>query len=314
MARISLSHPLAVPGRHSFAAELSYVFFMLGVTTVATAIAIWLAVAEGLELFFVVLTVVYLAITTFGVTGGLHRYFSHKSFRCKRWLEIVLALLGTLAGQDFFIRWIYVHRVHHRYTDQPGDPHSPWYDGEKRLGVVRGLIHAHNGWLFRPEPAVVPSVVPDLLRDPVLVAIDRLSPLITLAGVILPGLIALLYEPSLHAFMLGVLWAGFVRLFIMYHVSWGVNSFGHRFGGKVPDQTHNARNNPLLGILTFGDGWHANHHEFAASARHGFGAQLDITYLILCAMAKLGWVWDLRLPPEQAVQSWRQPKAASASR
>ncbi len=307
MADIRPSDALQVPGRHSFTAESWYVFFMLGVTPSATVAAVALAAWEGIEPFYLVLAVVYLSFTTLGVTAGLHRYFSHKSFHCKRWLEIVLALLGTVAGQDYFIRWVYVHRVHHRHTDCAGDPHSPWYDGDKPLRLLEGLLHAHNGWLFRPEPAVVPNVVPDILRDPVLVAIDRYSPLITLGGVILPGCIALLWEPSLHSFTLGVLWAGFVRLFIMYHVSWGVNSFGHRFGAKVPDQPHDARNNVLLGLIAFGDGWHANHHEFAASARHGFGWQLDVTYLVLCAMGKLGWVWDMRLPTQAEVERWCAP-------
>ena len=299
----------AVPGRHAFWAEQAYVFFMLGVTTAGAAAALALAVIHGVAWFYIALFGVTVLYTTFGVTAGLHRYFSHKSFRCKRWFEVLLAALGISAGQDFFIRWVYVHRVHHRNTDVLGDPHSPYFDRARPSSGLYGLYYSHIGWLFHRQHEVETSVVPDLVRDPLWVAMDRYSPLLTLLGLLLPGGLSLLYQPTAFSFVQGVLWGGFARLFLIYHVSWGVNSLGHYFGPKVPGQDHGARNNIVLGVITLGDGWHANHHEYASSARHGFGWQLDLTYLALRVCERLGWVWDLKLPPQA-----RQETFAAACR
>lgn len=289
----------AASGRHGFPAEQAYVIFMVFVTPCAALAGLVWAVLDGAAMHHWVVFAVWLYLSTIGITAGLHRLFSHRSFVAARPLELALAVLGTTAGQDFFLRWIYVHRLHHRYTDQPGDPHSPWFDGERSLGVVEGLLHAHNGWLFRREPAVRPELIRDLLRDPALVAVDRWSPAILAVGVLLPGLIALVFEPTPVAFGKGVLIGGFLRLFVMYQLGWGVNSFGHRFGRRLDGQQHHARNNAALGLLAFGDGWHANHHEHPGSARHGFGTQVDVTWWTLVLFERLGWVRSLRVhPPE----------------
>lgn len=294
--RVARAHLSVVPGQHSAAAEFIYAIFAVFGSGAATALAIVLATRNGLPLFYVGLAVTFLLLTAIGVTGGLHRLFTHRSYKSKRWLAVTLAIAGTASGQGFFLRWIYEHRVHHRGTDLPGDPHSPYFDGERRLSKFAGLLHSHIGWLFKPRPDIDRNTILDLANDPVWVAIDKFSPLITALSLLLAGLLGMLYEATPYGFLLGVLWGGFVRMFVMYHITWAVNSVCHMFGARVAGQAHNATNQMLIGLLALGEGWHANHHEAPASARHGGPGQLDVTYLFLLAMRKLGWVWDLRLP------------------
>jgi stearoyl-CoA desaturase (delta-9 desaturase) len=157
-------------------------------------------------------------------------------------------------------------------------------------------VHSHIGWLFKPRPPIDRNTILDLATDPLWVAMDRLSPLITFGGLLLAGLFGALYEHTAYGFVRGMLWGGFVRMFALYHITWAVNSVCHFFGGRIAGQTHRATNHALFGILALGEGWHANHHEAPAAARHGGPGQLDLTYLFLLAMRRAGWVWDLRMP------------------
>jgi stearoyl-CoA desaturase (Delta-9 desaturase) len=284
------------PLQHSAAAELIYTFFAVFGTGAGTVYALYLAARDGLSPFYLGLLIAFDLITAFGVTAGLHRLFSHRSYKSTRWMAVLLSIAGTASGQGFFFRWIYEHRVHHRTTDQPGDPHSPYYCGERRLGMVEGLLHSHVLWLFRPRQDIERKIVLDLADDPVWIAIDRWSPVITVVGVLLAGLFGYLYERSAHGFLLGVLWGGFVRMFVIYQVTWSVNSIGHSFGTRIAAKGHKATNNALLGWIALGDGWHANHHDDPSAARHGGPGQSDTTYLLLCAAKRCGWVWDMRMP------------------
>jgi stearoyl-CoA desaturase (delta-9 desaturase) len=231
-----------------------------------------------------------------GVTLGLHRFFTHRSFSAARWLQVVLAGIGSASGQGHFLRWVFEHRLHHRLEDQPGDPHSPYWWGSEPLSGWRGFLHAHFLWLLRERPLPTDAVVGDIARDRALMAIDRASPLIAFAGILLPGVLSVaIWKPGWESFLLGCLWGGVVRMFLLAHVTWAVNSVCHIVGSTPPGYTGRARNNVVIGILAVGEGWHANHHERPRRARHGVEWwQFDLSYLVLKALAFTGAVWDLK--------------------
>ena len=293
--------PTVLPGiEHSASAEFIFAIFAVFGSAAGTGLALFYAARDGLPIFYFALLVSFLLLTAIGVTGGLHRLFTHRSYKSKRGLALFLALAGTAAGQGFFLRWVYEHRLHHRRTDVPGDPHTPYFDGDRALGAAAGLLHSHLGWLFKPRPPIERDAILDLVSDPLWLLIDRWTVAITALGLLLPGLAGLAYASTWHGFVLGVLWGGLVRMFTMYHITWSVNSICHFFGGRTSGQTHRATNHALIGWLALGEGWHSNHHEAPASARHGGPGQIDLTYLFLLAMRRLGLVWDLRLPKPHA--------------
>lgn len=276
--------------------ERWYAWWSVCGTLTGTMAAGLIAVFEGgVEPFFVFLSLFFLVITGFGVSAGLHRYFSHYSYAAKRPFQVALAVLGIASAQGYFIRWVFDHRIHHRYTDMPGDPHSPYFRGETELSRIGGLLHAHFGWLLRGRSVLAGRVVGDLASDPVMTALDRQSPAIALVGVLVAALIGWSFEPSAMGFLKGALWGGPVRMFLLNHIVWSVNSIGHSVGSKVEGVRSQARNNALLGFLAFGDGWHANHHLSPLSARHGWqkGA-LDLSWTVLRLLERIGWVYNLR--------------------
>lgn len=300
------SGPSAQAGsvEHSVHAEWAYSIFAVFGTGAGTLFAVDHALRRGVDVFFPLLCLGLLLLNAVCVTGGLHRGLAHGGYRAHPWLRRGMLAVAVSAGQGFPIRWVFEHRLHHRRADQPGDPHSPYFDGTRPLGFAHGILHAHVLWLFKPRPVIDPRAVRDLLRDPTVVWLDRHAPWITLVGLLVPGVLALGREATLEAFGAGVLWGGLVRLFLLYHISWSVNSLCHR-GGRSQGALV-ARNRPLFGLLAAGEGWHQNHHQFPASARHGFGrTQPDLTWWVLSRLARLGLVWDLKLPhaPPQEPQA-----------
>lgn len=254
--------------------------------------ALTLAIADGgVRGIDLALLATLTVVTSVGVGGGLHRLFSHQSFEIVRPGRWLLGLAGVAAGQGYFVRWVYDHRVHHQYTDQPGDPHSPHWVGTQRLHGWRGIWHAHAGWLFGARQPIEPARVGDVLADPFLCFLDRHGPAITTAGILLPAAVAWAWQPDGGSALRGALWGGCVRMAIVNHITWAVNSFGHALGAKLPGQSSEARNNRLLALLALGDGWHANHHAHPRLARHGWGrSQPDFNAGLIAAAQRFGWV------------------------
>lgn len=276
--------------------EYVYSWWQVGGSALGTFLAIAMHVQEGeTDPTFLTLAIAGAVLTGLGVTVGLHRLFSHRAFRARRPLELALFILGTAAGQGYPIRWVYDHRIHHRHTDTPGDPHSPVWWGSCRLGAVSGFLHAHCLWLFRPRAAVDGHVVRDLAEDGVLVRLDQAAPLIVLAGLLLPGCLGAIVEPTPMGFLKGALWGGAVRMFLLNHVTWSVNSVCHTLGVKPDGLPNEARNNPLVGLLALGEGWHGNHHLDPSSARHGWRwYQVDITWGVLRVLEAIGLIDGVR--------------------
>lgn len=279
--------------------ERMYAIWSIYGTALGTACAILTAVFDRqIRPIDAGLLVGMLLITGIGVSAGLHRHFSHRSFDLVPWARWLLGLAGVATAQGYLVRWIFDHRVHHQFSDRPGDPHSPHCFGGRRLCGLPGLLHAHMGWLLKTRPAIDARRVRDVVADPLCLWLDRYSPLVATGGFVFPGMVALGFEQTFGSFVRGCLWGGAVRMFLLNHITWAVNSLGHSWGRRSPGQRDESRNNLLLGLLAFGDGWHANHHADPRSARHGWGlGQPDLIWSCISALHRVGIVRSLHLPP-----------------
>lgn len=245
--------------------------------------------------------------TALGVTIGYHRLFTHRSFEAPRPVRAVLAILGAMALEGPVIKWAAQHRSHHQHSDAPGDPHSPHlHEGDGLLAMLRGLWHAHVGWIFSPDPPGLYRYAQDLLADRLLRVITTLYPLWIVLSLLIPAAIAGLITQSWTGAFLGFLWGGAARVFLVHHITWSINSVCH-FWGSQPFRSHDhSRNNLLFGFLAMGEGWHNNHHAFPTSARHGLAWwQFDLSYYIIRAMAWVGLATKVKVPTPDTIAAKR---------
>lgn len=246
-------------------------------------------------------------LTVFGVTVGYHRYFTHRSFKTWKPIAVCLAVLGSMAVQGPVLNWVADHRRHHQHSDDEGDPHSPKTHGSGVWGMLRGMWHAHMGWMFEATPADRDRYVGDLKKDRVIRWIDRLFPLWAVLGLLVPAALGGLLTMSWVGVLLGFIWGGLVRVFFVHHVTWSVNSICHFWGAKPFNTGDESRNNAVFGVLAMGEGWHNNHHAFPTSARHGLRWwQLDASYVVIWVMSKIGLAWDVRVPSPARVAMKRR--------
>lgn len=237
-----------------------------------------------------------------GITVGFHRYFSHHSFTARPLLALLLGCLGSMAAQGPLIYWVAYHRKHHRFSDQAGlDPHSPFEHGGGSFEMLRGLLHAHVGWFFYPKDIDYQVYCPDLLKNRIALFITSTYYLWVAMGLLIPGAVMyFLSNLSVSHGLLGVLWGGLVRMFVVHHVTWSVNSFGHVVGYQNYKTRDHSKNNVVLAALTFGDGWHNNHHAYPASARHGFRWwEIDLAFLAVNMMKRIGLARDIKILSRQ---------------
>ncbi len=265
----------------------------------AIALGTVLAVSSGIGPTWLdaILAVVFYAISGHGVTAGFHRYFTHRAFRAKRPLRIALAIAGSLSVEGAIIEWVAAHRRHHAHADLPGDPHSPWRFGTSGLALTKGLLWAHVGWLFADEGTNTKKFAADLLADRDIVRINALFPLWILTSLLAPallgGLITLSWTGALTAF----LWAGLVRMFVLHHVTWSVNSICHVVGSRPFSSRDKATNCWPLAFISMGESWHNLHHADPTCARHGVDrGQVDSTAVLIRAFERLGWATNVRWP------------------
>jgi stearoyl-CoA desaturase (delta-9 desaturase) len=236
-------------------------------------------------------------LTGLGITVGFHRLFTHRSFETGGVVQFILAALGSMAVQGPLLKWVAVHRCHHQYSDQDDDPHSPHSRGRGLFGLLRGLWHAHLGWLFRPDPPHLFRYVKDLLQSGPLRVASALFPLWVLVGLLIPTILGFLLAGGWMGALLGFVWGGLARIFLVHHVTWSVNSICHLWGGQPYDVNDHSRNNFVIGVLSLGEGWHNNHHAFPTSARHGLRWwQIDVSYYVIRALALVGLAWKVRVP------------------
>ncbi len=256
-----------------------------------------------------VFAIVYV-VTGLGITVGFHRLFTHRSFKTGRVLRATLGILGSAAIEGPVISWVADHRKHHAFADVPGDPHSPHVDhGVGVRGALHGLLHAHVGWLFRHDQrGARHRYAPDLLADPVMRFVDRTFPLWAIAGLALPFGLGVMIGGTVEAGLTGLLWGGAVRMFVLHHVTYSINSICHVFGRRAFQTADESRNVSWLSVFSFGESWHNNHHAFPTSARHGLGRwQIDPSAAVIGALSAVGLAWDVvRVSPERQRAKFQQ--------
>ncbi|MEV1329084.1 acyl-CoA desaturase [Micromonospora costi] len=238
-----------------------------------------------------------------GVTVGYHRYFTHGSFKARRWLRTGLAVSGSLAVQGEIIQWVADHRRHHAFSDVEGDPHSPWRFGESVWGLTRGMFHAHVGWMFNREMSNRERFAPDLVADRDINRVDKLFPLLVTISLLGPALMGGLLTWSWQGALTALFWGGLVRIALLHHVTWAINSVCHVYGERpfAMRQGDRAANFWPLAILSFGESWHNLHHADPTCARHGvLRGQVDISARVIWFFEKIGAAYDVRWPkPER---------------
>jgi stearoyl-CoA desaturase (Delta-9 desaturase) len=276
----------------------------VGAPLLALAVAVWLAWGSALHWYDIVVFAVMYLLTGLGITLGYHRLFTHRSFKTTRGMRAVLAVLGSMAVQGSVVEWTATHRKHHVHSDEPGDPHSPHLH-ERRgwRGAVSGLAYAHLGWVFRGKDRANPArYARDLLADRDIRFIGRTFPLWVLAGLALSfGLGVALSGGSVIGGLTGLLWGSGVRIFLLHHATFSINSLCHFFGRRKFRTGDESRNLAWLAPFTLGEAWHNNHHAFPTSARHGLGRwQLDPSARIIELLGACHLAWDIvRITPER---------------
>jgi stearoyl-CoA desaturase (delta-9 desaturase) len=244
-----------------------------------------------------VLVLMY-AVTGFGVTVGFHRMLTHRSFATSMPVQYVLAIFGSMAVQGPVISWVADHRKHHAFTDADGDPHSPHGHGS----ALKGLWYAHMGWLFdRQGQAAYRKFAKDLVEDAGFRRINRLFPLWVALGIAIPAGLGYLIDGTVAAALTGALWGGLVRIFLLHHVTWSINSVCHFFGTRRFDVSDHSTNVFWLAPLSLGESWHHNHHAFPRSAVHGLRWwEIDLTGLVIRGMKAAHLAWNVvEISPER---------------
>ncbi len=281
--------------------EVFLVKFFAIVPLLALFAAVPVAWGWGLGWVDVGLAVFFYFLTGFGVTIGFHRYFTHGAFKATRGLRIALAVIASMAMQGPVIGWVADHRRHHAYADKEGDPHSPWRFGTSPAALAKGFWYAHMGWLFDREQTNAQRFAPDLLADADIRLVQRLFPTLTvvtlLAPAVLGGLITMSWWGALTAFF----WASLVRVAVLHHVTWSVNSICHLIGDRPFAARDKSANFWPLAIASMGESWHNSHHADPTCARHGVRpGQLDMSARLIWIFEKVGWATHVRWPnPER---------------
>ncbi|RFS84663.1 acyl-CoA desaturase [Actinomadura spongiicola] len=292
-------------------AERALVAVFTGVPFLALFAAVPLAWGRFLGWTDVILMAVFYVLTAGGITVGYHRHFTHGSFKAKRPLKIFLALAGSLAMEGPVIMWVADHRRHHKHSDKEMDPHSPWRFGSDWKALTKGLVWAHYGWLFDGARTSKRRFAKDLLDDPDIRRIHLAFPGLVAVSFLLPALIGGMISMSWAGFLTALFWAGFVRITLVHHVTWSINSICHTFGKEDFEVRDKSRNVWWLAIPSLGESWHNLHHSDPTCARHGvLKGQIDISARIIWLLERAGWAYDVRWPSADRLAAKRTKRAA----
>ncbi|HEY7948216.1 MAG TPA: acyl-CoA desaturase [Acidimicrobiales bacterium] len=264
---------------------------------VALAIAVPLLWGHALNLTDVLMGMALYVVTGFGLTVGFHRLFTHNSFKAGRALKIILAVVGSMGVEGSVTSWVATHRRHHMYSDQSGDPHSPHRYGSSGTALLRGLAFSHVGWLFVSDASCAERYAPDMLRDRDLQRIGRLFPLLALASLAIPFGIGYALAGTWVGAVTALVWAGLVRMAVLHHVTWSVNSLCHTFGRRTNETSDESTNMWPLAVISFGESWHNIHHAHPSWARHGARpGMLDPSAFLIRVFERAGWATKVRWP------------------
>jgi stearoyl-CoA desaturase (delta-9 desaturase) len=286
--------------------ELFLLVAFIVIPFLAVIAAVPLAWGWGLGWSDLVILFLFYSVTGLGITVGFHRHFTHGSFKANRPLRIALALAGSAALEMGVIDWVATHRRHHKYSDKEGDPHSPWRFGSDWKALTKGFLWSHMGWLFergRTNPA---KYCPDLVADPDIRRIHRLFGLVATLSLGTPALLGFLLTSSWQGALTGFFWGALVRISLLHHVTWSINSICHMMGDEAFDSRDKARNVWWLAIPSFGESWHNLHHADPTCARHGvLKGQIDSSARLIWIFEKLGWATNVRWPRAERLASKR---------
>jgi stearoyl-CoA desaturase (Delta-9 desaturase) len=249
-------------------------------------------------------------LTALGITVGFHRLFTHRSFETYGVVQFVLGVLGSMAVQGSLLHWVAMHRRHHQYSDRPGDPHSPYLHRRGLIGLLGGLWHSHLGWIFQPNPPGLEHYVKDLRQSRLLRVVSALFIVWVGLGLLVPAVLGGLLTGTWAGVWTGLIWGGLVRVFLVHHVTWSINSVCHFWGLRPYRTGDQSRDNVVFGVVGLGEGWHNTHHTFPTSARHGLRWwQIDVSYWVIRALALMRLAWNVKLPTKQAQQERRTARA-----
>jgi stearoyl-CoA desaturase (delta-9 desaturase) len=244
-------------------------------------------------------------LTGVGITVGYHRLFTHRAFQTKQWMRWTFAILGSMAVEGPVLVWVADHRKHHQFSDVEGDPHSPHTgSGNGFVAAVKNLFHAHMGWLFVAEGrAELTKYVPDMLSERGMKQISKLFWMWLVVSLVVPAAIGYAISGTWQGALTALLWGGAIRIFLLHHVTFSINSVCHFWGRRRFKTPDHSRNVWLMSLISFGESWHNNHHAFPSSAFHGmqrFEAALDPGGWVITGLEKLGLAWKVvRIPRER---------------
>jgi len=274
----------------------------IAVPFLALVAAVPLLWGWGLTWRDVVIALVMYGITGHGITVGFHRYFTHRSFRAKRWVRVGLAVAGSMAIQGPIVNWVADHRKHHRFSDKEGDPHSPWRYGRSAKALTKGFFYAHVGWLFDWEQTCKKRFAPELMEDRDIRRVQDTFQYWVALSMLIPPLVGGLWSWSWQGAVTAFFWGSLVRVALLHHVTFSINSVCH-LKGRRPFKTKDLSQNVWwLAIPSMGESWHNFHHAEPTSARHGVRRfEIDTSAMIIWVMEKLRWVSDVRWPDDSII-------------
>ncbi len=285
-----------VPERKSWTEQITLTLFLV-IPFAAVVAAVPVAWGWGLTWRDAVIATFMYFLTGLGVTVGFHRYLTHRSFQAKRPVRVALAIFGSMAIQGSAIQWVADHRRHHRFSDREGDPHSPWRYGTDVKALSKGFFYSHVGWLYDWDKTSEAHYAPELVADADINWVSRKFTWWVTASLLIPAFIGGMWSWSWQGALTAFFWAGLVRIFLLHHVTFAINSVCH-ITGRRPFKTRDRSQNVWwLAILSFGESWHNFHHAEPTSARHGVRLfEIDTSAITIKLMEKLRWVSDVRWP------------------
>ncbi len=262
----------------------------------------WLWHTQKIGILEISLVLLMYSLTAVGVTVGYHRHFAHRAFQAKPIVRAILAILGSMAVQGPLVYWVSNHRRHHQFSDHEGDPHSPHLAGDAFFSPVKGLWHAHIGWLFKLEMTNATVFSRDLLQDPLVAKVNRNYLVWVALSFAIPAFLGGIITMSWLGALNGVLWGGFVRVFLSQHMIFSINSITHMYGQCDYPTNDHSKNNLLVALFTAGEGWHNNHHAFPNSAIFGLKWwQIDAGGWVVRLLKLTGLAWDINEPTSKLI-------------
>jgi stearoyl-CoA desaturase (Delta-9 desaturase) len=305
--------PANAIGRHKSTLEIVTLYVIVAIPFLALAAVVPAVWGWGLTWLDVALAVGFYFLTLLGITVGYHRHFTHGSFKATRPLRVAMAAVGGMAIQGPVVQWVADHRRHHAFSDRAGDPHSPWRYGTGPRALLKGMFHAHIGWLFDRRQTNAARYAPDLLKDVAVRRTSRLFIVFAFLSLALPAVVGGLVTGTWVGAWSAFFWAGLVRVALLHHVTWSINSVCHVVGNRPFVSRDRATNFWPLAILSGGESWHNLHHADPTCARHGvLRGQIDMSARVIWAFEKLGWASQVKWPDPVRLAAKRCPETAAA--